>query len=170
MAGLRAAQHRLYQKYADAMYNICCRMTNDSEAASEVLQDAFMAVFEKIATYNHQSTLGAWIKKIVIHKCIDYIRLKKMSFAEINESITAIPETDETPVHINVDVIREAISQLPEGYRLVFTLYAMEGYDHEEIAQILKISEQTSKSQYHRAKGKIKEWIYKNGQMEALYN
>lgn len=170
LAGSRNAQYRLYQKYADAMYNICCRITNDPEVASEVLQDAFMTVFEKIGTYGQQSTLGAWIKRIVIHKCIDCMRLKKMVFQEITENLSHVSEQEEEPVSINVALIQQAIAALPEGYRVVFTLYALEGYDHDEIAQILKISEQTSKSQYHRARGKIKEWLLKDDNRQALYN
>lgn len=170
LAGNRSAQYKLYQKYADAMYNICCRMTNDPEAASEVMQDAFMTVFEKIGSYGQQSTLGAWIKRIVIHKCIDYMRLKKMVYIEATETLASLPDMEEEPVSVNIGLIKEAIAQLPEGYRVVFTLYALEGYDHDEIAQILKISEQTSKSQYHRAKGKIKEWLLKDGNRQSLYN
>jgi len=170
LAGSRNAQYRLYQKYADAMYSICCRITNDPEVASEVLQDAFMTVFDKIGSYAQQSTLGAWIKRIVIHKCIDCMRLKKMVFQEMTDNLSHMAEPDDEPVSINVTLIQQAIAALPEGYRIVFTLYALEGYDHDEIAQILRISEQTSKSQYHRARGKIKEYLLRDNNRQSLYN
>lgn len=98
------------------------------------------------------------------------MRLKKMVFQEITENLSHVSEPEEEPTSINVALIQQAIAALPEGYRVVFTLYALEGYDHDEIAQILKISEQTSKSQYHRARGKIKEWLLRDDNRQALYN
>lgn len=169
IAGNRNAQFRLYQKYADAMYSICCRITNDPEVASEVLQDAFMTVFDKMGSYAQQATLGAWIKRIVIHRCIDCMRLKKTVFQEITDNIGSMAEPEDEPVTINVNLIGQAIAALPEGYRIVFTLYALEGYDHDEIAQILRISAQTSKSQYHRARARIKEYLLRDENKQSLY-
>lgn len=166
----RHGQHALYQKYADAMYNICCRMIATTAEAEEVLQDAFLTIFDKIDSFSFQSTLGAWIKRIVINKCIDHLRLKKHSWTELNESIIAIPDNQVDIPNVNIKLINDVVTALPSGYRTVFTLYAIEGYDHEEIAQVLNISEQTSKSQYHRAKEKIKELIIKSGNINNLYN
>ena len=168
-AGQRKAQYELYRKYCDAMYSVCCRLMGENVAAVEVMQDAFLTVYDKIATYNFQSTLGAWIKRIVINKCIDYLRLKKKYFLELSEEVNAVADEIPEQRNINVDLIKKAIEVLPGGYKMVFTLYALEGYDHEEIAQILNISEQTSKSQYHRAKLKLKEELIKMGGLSAIY-
>lgn len=169
LAGSRMAQYRLYHKYADAMYNICCRITNDPEAASEVMQDAFIMVFQNIGSHSQQSTLGAWIKRIVINKCIDYMRLKKMVFQEVTENLDYAADAEEELPGINISLIKRAIASLPDGYRVVFTLYTLEGYDHSEIAQILNVSEQTSKSQYHRARVKMQEWLMKDENRHLLY-
>ncbi len=165
----RHGQHSLYLKYSDAMFNICSRMIVNTVEAEEILQDAFITIFDKIDGFSFQSTLGAWIKRIVINKCIDHLRLKKQMWIELNDSVAAIPEVIEEKVEINAHIINDAISILPNGYRTVFTLYAIEGYDHEEIAQVLNISEQTSKSQYHRAKEKLKSTILSNGSINRLY-
>jgi RNA polymerase sigma factor (sigma-70 family) len=166
----RSAQLALYQKYSDAMFNTCCRMLPVSSDAEETLQDAFVTIFEKIDTFSFQSTLGAWIKRIVVNKCIDQLRLKKQMWAELNEQMSSIPDQAEEPISVNMQVVNDAIIGLPDGYRTVFSLYAIEGYDHEEIAQILNISEQTSKSQYHRAKEKLKTTIASSGNINKLYN
>ncbi len=166
----RHGQQALYHKYSDAMYNLCCRMLSTTAEAEEILQDAFITIFDKIGTFSFQSTLGAWIKRIVVNKCIDHLRLKKNNWLELNDSVIAIPDTIDESVSINIHVINDAISTLPNGYRTVFSLYAIEGYDHEEIAQVLNISEQTSKSQYHRAKEKLKEIITSNGNLGKLYS
>ncbi len=165
----RQGQFELYKKYSDAMYNICRRMIVREEESQEVLQDAFITIFDKLQTYNYQSSLGAWIKRIVINKCIDHLRVKKELFFEMEESILNIPMMEEEPAHINVRIINDAISQLPSGFRTVFSLYAMEGYDHEEISQIMGISEQTSKSQYHRAKAKLKDLLSHKDNIDKLF-
>jgi RNA polymerase sigma factor (sigma-70 family) len=170
LANNREGQHYLYNKYCDAMYNICCRMISNSYQAEEVLQDAFLTVFNKIEKYTFESTLGAWIKRIVINKCIDHLRQRKMQFSELTDNEREVAETDEEGLDINVKILHKAIEALPDGYRTVFSLYAIEGYDHEEIAHILKISEQTSKSQYHRAKEKLKQMIKEGGDINKLYN
>jgi RNA polymerase sigma-70 factor (ECF subfamily) len=170
LANQREGQYALYKKYSDAMYNICCRMIPRKNEAEEVLQDAFVVIFRKLDTFTFESTLGAWVKRIVINKCIDHLRMKKQSFIEIDDRTLEQPMIAEEPADINVVIINNAISSLPDGYRTVFTLYAMEGYDHEEIAHILNISEQTSKSQYHRAKEKLKQMIIASGDINRLYN
>jgi RNA polymerase sigma factor (sigma-70 family) len=166
----RQAQFKLYNKYSDAMYNICRRMIVREDESMEVLQDAFVNIFQKLKTFNYENSLGSWIKRIVINKCIDFLRVKKQMFFEIDTDHMAIPETpEENPPKVNADVIYKAIDSLPAGFRTVFTMYAIEGFDHEEIAMVLNISEQTSKSQYHRAKQKLKE-ILTNGNINHLYN
>ena len=156
--GDRVAQYRLYQQYSRAMYNICLRMLRNEQDAEDVLQNAFLDVFTKIDTYRYEATIGAWIKRIVINNCINFIKKRKMQFEEYDPRKVDQPEEvvpDFEPE--TVEAVQRAIGQLPHGYRTVFSLYLLEGYDHKEIGEILEISEATSKSQYSRAKQKIRE-------------
>ncbi len=156
--GDRKAQFELYRLYSRAMYNICLRLLNDAQYAEDALQHAFVDIFSKLDTFRHESSVGAWIKRITINHCINFIKKKRLTFSELQEHHT--PEDGECgggDYALNVDAIQKAIFMLPEGYRVVFSLYAMEGYDHEEIGQILGVTEATSKSQYSRAKAKLRE-------------
>ncbi|MEN9609702.1 MAG: hypothetical protein RLZZ628_516 [Bacteroidota bacterium] len=156
----RKAQFELYRLYARAMYNVCFRMTNSAETAEDALQNAFTDVFRKIDSFRFESTIGAWIKRIVVNHCINELKKRRLFFESLDDRLHASPILEESPLpesYLNVTAIQNAVAQLPEGYRVVFTLYAMEGYDHEEIASILNISEATSKSQYSRAKAKLRD-------------
>jgi RNA polymerase sigma factor (sigma-70 family) len=158
--GDRKAQFELYKLYSKAMYNICLRMLGTVENAEDALQNSFVDVFSKLDSFRFESSIGAWIKRIVINNCINHIKKRKMDFAELNDNLHHIPEdgVDNVPNEVlKVELIQKAIMQLPEGYRVVFTLYAMEGYDHEEIGEILGVTEATSKSQYSRAKAKLRD-------------
>lgn len=161
--GNRKAQYRLYQMYSRAMYNICVRMVKVEADAEDILQNSFVDVFRNLKNFQSQSTPGAWIKRIVINNCINFLRKKKVHFTELNETIYTVPETDvpdRGEPDYTVQKIRRAMHQLSDGYRMVFSLYAMEGYDHTEIADILGVSVATSKTQYHRAKKKIRMLIH----------
>ncbi len=157
--GDRKAQFELYKLYSKAMYNICLRMLNSAENAEDALQNAFVDVFTKLDSFRFESTIGAWIKRIVINNCINSLKKRRMDFLELTENAQlpneATPSVSEAV--LNVSAIQNAIQQLSDGYRTVFNLYALEGYDHEEIGEILGISEATSKSQYSRAKAKLRE-------------
>ena len=158
--GDRKAQFELYKLYSKAMYNICLRMLGSVENAEDALQNSFVDVFSKLDSFRFESSIGAWIKRIVINNCINHIKKRKLDFAELNDNVHHIPEdgVDNVPNEVlKVELIQKAIMQLPEGYRVVFTLYAMEGYDHEEIGEILGVTEATSKSQYSRAKAKLRD-------------
>ena len=165
LQGSRMAQRELYSSYADAMYNVAFRMVNNAEDAEDVLQNAFLDVFKNLKNFRYQSTPGAWIKRIVINKAINLVQKKKrLALVDKDEEgLEIIEDHDDTPYdHYNVGLIKEAINRLSEGYRLVLTLYLIEGYDHKEIAQILGVSEATSKSQYSRAKKKVRMMINNN--------
>ncbi len=160
--GERDAQFTLYQQYSTAMYNICLRMLYDRMEAEDALQNAFIDVFTKMDSFRGESTIGAWIKRIVINTCINQIKKKKLLTSEWDERYADVPEEQESPEdYADLDLVKHAISELPGGYRAVFTLYAMEGYDHGEIGQILGVTEATSKSQYARAKQRIREMVKK---------
>jgi len=158
--GVRKAQFELYRLYAKAMFNICLRMVKNEADAEDILQNSFIDVFTKIDTFRFESSVGAWIKRIVVNNCINFLKKRRIIFEEIDEKVAEREDT--RPVEeakLSVGTVKEALFRLPDGYRVVFSLYQMEGYDHGEIAEILNISEQTSKSQYSRAKKKLRELL-----------
>lgn len=168
--GDRKAQYEIYKLYAKAMYNVCLRITGDTLEAEDVLQEAFLIAFEKIATYRNEAAFGAWLKKIVVNAALNQVRKRRFQFSDFDsnedyedESTHEAIATEE--MSYQAEQIRKAIAQLPDGFRIVFSLYLLEGYDHQEIAEILGISVSTSKSQYNRAKKKLQEILkkYKNG-------
>jgi RNA polymerase sigma factor (sigma-70 family) len=156
--GDRKAQYKLYRLYAKAMFNIAMRITNDYMEAEDVLQEAFVRAFRKLESFKGDATFGAWLKRIVVNTAINQLRKKRLEFKELDEEKLEIPDekSPERDCQWEMSEIRQAIASLPEGYRVVFSLYCLEGYDHAEIASILEISEATSKSQYSRAKKKLR--------------
>ncbi len=139
------------------MYNICLRMLRNELDAEDVLQTSFMDVFAKLHTFRYDASIGSWIKRIVVNNCINFLKKKRLDLAELKDSHQPIDEgREEVDLPYNIQEIQEAIYQLPDGYRVVFNLYLMEGYDHQEIGEILGVSETTSKSQYSRAKKKLR--------------
>lgn len=163
MQGNRKAQFELYSLYHKAMYNTILRMVTNRSDAEDLLQNAFVEVFTRMDSFRNESTIGAWIKRIVINKTINFLKSKRLQWSELDERFNEIPldqnagALDEESLQLSVDRVKDVVTRLPEGYRVVFSLYAFEGYDHEEIAGILQISEATSKSQYSRAKAKIRD-------------
>ena len=169
MAGKRDAQYQLYKNYSKAMYNICLRMTGDQSEAEDVLQNSFVDVFTKLKMFRFESTPGAWIKRIVVNNCINHLRKNKLDFQSVDFIPDLVDETEVEEVSLNIDIVRKAIDQLPDGYRMIFCLYTMEGYDHGEIAGILNITESTSKSQYSRARSRLCEILKSNGTIDMIY-
>jgi RNA polymerase sigma factor (sigma-70 family) len=155
------AQFRLYNQYSKAMYNLAYRILNNREDAEDMLQEAFIECFRNIESFRFESTFGAWLKKIVVNKCINQLKKKRidLTFYETLPAIPNEPEEDET-IYDTGKIFR-GIEMLPDGYRIILTLYLLEGYDHSEISQILGISESTSKSQYSRAKEKLRHILSK---------
>ena len=126
--------------------------------AEDVLQTSFMDVFAKLHSFRYDASIGSWIKRIVVNNCINFLKKKRIQLEELQDSHHPIEEENEDPDFIySVQQIQEAIYQLPDGYRVVFSLYLLEGYDHQEIGEIMGISEATSKSQFSRAKKKLRE-------------
>jgi len=138
-------------------------MLNNTLDAEDVLQQSFVDVFTKLDYFRHESSIGAWIKRIVVNNCINYMKKKRLLTTNLDDAlpygIAERPEPEEPSTTLNIGSIKKALRQMPEGYRVVFSLYAMEGYDHKEIANILGVTEATSKSQYSRARRKLKEVI-----------
>lgn len=159
--GSRKAQYDLYRLYSKAMFNVALRILNDADEAADVLQEAFIDAFARVGDFRQETTFGLWMKQIVINKSISQLRKRKkdmVSLDEVNvEEIPAEESPDTEEVELQVKQVKDAIQHLPDGYRVVLSLYLLEGYDHEEISHILKISENTSRTQYMRARRKLVE-------------
>ena len=157
--GNKKAQVKLYNLYARSMFNICVRMVNNIEEAEDLLQDSFSEAFYKLDYFRYESSFGAWLKRIVINKCINHLKSKKIEFVladDINNFETyPNEESNEEMPELQIEKVKNAIGKLPDGYRIVLSLYLLEGYTHDEIAEILNITSSTSKSQYLRAKKKL---------------
>jgi RNA polymerase sigma factor (sigma-70 family) len=162
------AQKQLYQLYGKAMFNICCRMMGHRSDAEDMLQEVFVEAFNKLQTFRFESTFGAWMKRITINKCINELKRRRvqLEYSDQTTKYDREAEEDAPPDQLELDAekIKHAMGLLPDGYRVVFSLYLLEGYDHEEIASILGITESTSKTQLMRAKKKVVE-ILSAGQM-----
>ena len=164
--GERRAQYELYQHYTKAMYNVCLRIVNHEAEAEDVLQEAFIDAFSHINSFRGQSTFGAWLKQIVVNRAINHLRGRRLALVDIESHRIgeddgpdlADPEPyDEEGTQLEVERVRQAMERLPEGYRVVLSLYLFEGYDHEEIGNVLNISETTSRTQYLRGKKRLLE-------------
>lgn len=160
--GDRKAQFELYRLYSAAMYNTTLRIIGDPDDAEDVMQEAFLKAFLKLKSYRGEVSFGAWLKRIVVNKSLDFLRLKRDRI-----SLEELPEPEEVPeeapvvleVAYTADTVKRAIYALPDGYRLVLSLILLEGYDHDEVSGILRISNATSRTQYHRAKKKLLELL-----------
>jgi RNA polymerase sigma-70 factor (ECF subfamily) len=163
-AGNQKAQYQLYRLYAKAMYNICYRMMNNQADAEDLLQDSFAEAFINLDSFRYESAFGAWLKRIIVNKCINNLKKRRTQLV-YTDNVPDTSHEDEQevdPEHMDVKKIYNAMERLPDGYRVIFSLYLLEGYDHSEIAQILGITESTSKSQFMRAKRRIKEILINN--------
>lgn len=150
----RRAQHLLYERYCKAMYTIAYRITGDFELAGETLQDAFLLVFRHLANFEGRSTLGAWIKTIVVRTAVRKAQRRPPLPDELDLRNDPGP-VDWADTNLNAEYLEKAILALPDGYRAVFVLAEIEGYTHREIGELLGISEGTSKSQLWGAKKKL---------------
>lgn len=173
--GNHRAFKELYLLYAKSMFNIALRILKNKDEAEDITQEAFIKAYYKINQFDFQATFGAWLKKIVVNQALDFLRKEnKWKMDEIgDENIPEEESIDWEDIDLRIDIVKKAIHNLPLGFRTVASLYLFEGYEHQEIAEILSISENTSKSQFHRAKKKIKEFIehYEQGnrQTGAIY-
>jgi RNA polymerase sigma factor (sigma-70 family) len=158
--GDQKAQFQIYKLYYKAMYNTSLRIVSNSMEAEDIMQESFLSAFEKIDTYSGTVSFGAWLKRIVINRSLDALGKKKAVFEDIESHFGIMDKSPEESVRneeidVKVEEIKEAIEKLPDGYRIILSLYLLEGYDHDEIAEILKISSSTSRSQLSRAKQKL---------------
>lgn len=162
--GDEIAQYEIYRLYSRAMFNTAQRICGNREEAEDVLQEAFLSAFRNISSYREEATFGAWLKRIVVNKAITALKRNQKETIMIEEVHGEYIESGDSEFGegvLSVEQIKEGINQLPNGFRSVLSLYLFEGYDHKEISEILGITESTSKSQYKRAKDKLKSILEK---------
>lgn len=157
--GDTAGYETLYRQYSKAMYNTSLRIVNNTGDAEDVLQEAFLDAFRSLKDFQYHSTFGAWLKRIVINKSINLLRKRKMNLVELDQTnayaLSEDEKFDEQDMQYKVEQVKKGIEKLADGYRTVLSLYLLEGYDHEEISEILGISHNTVRTQYIRAKQKL---------------
>jgi RNA polymerase sigma-70 factor (ECF subfamily) len=144
------------------MFNTALRIVNRVPDAEDVLQESFTDAFRQLKLFENRSTFGAWLKQIVVYKSIALLKKQRISLVDLDSTVDTADETpDEDETWYTTDLIRQTIQQLPDGYRTVLSLYLLEGYDHEEISEILKIAPSTVRTQYIRAKQKLLQLLKK---------
>ena len=165
--GSKKACYELYRLYSKAMLNVAFRIVGNIGEAEDVLQEAFLDAFNKVKDFRQDTTFGLWLKQIVVNRSINLLRKRRLELVELEgDLLENIPEEeneDEDDIQYQVAMVKEGMKQLPDGYRVVLSLYLLEGYDHEEISQILNISENTSRTQFLRAKRKLMEILKRKG-------
>jgi len=156
--GERAAQFKIYKLYYKAMYNTSLRIVKDTAEAEDVMQESFLVAFRKLDHYSGEGTFGSWLKKIVINNALDVIRSRREQTSIDEMGIDFPYEEDqltEEETQLKVQEIKMAINKLPEEYRIIISLHLLEGYDHEEISEILHISYNNSRTRFSRARQRL---------------
>mgnify|MGYP000340399300 CR=1 FL=1 len=159
--GERLYQEMLYRQFATKMYGICMSYAGERPLAQDMLQDAFVKVFRNILNYRGDGSLEGWIRRIVVNTAIDHIRQRK-NIVKLDKERTVLQPThvyNDALSNIQLKELMNFIGKLPEGARIVFNLFAVEGFTHKEIAERLHITEGTSKSQYNRARNMLMGWL-----------
>ena len=164
--GIRSGQQFLYRKYAKVLYAILFRYLLNQDDSKDLLHDCFIKIFDKIHLYNGQGSLEGWVKRLTVNECISYLRSKKkMKFSDISEMNIPECDTNEEPIGLSEsenftkEDVQHCLQLLPEEYRIVFQLFALDGYSHKEIGLQLNISENTSRTRYFRSKNMVKEQL-----------
>jgi RNA polymerase sigma factor (sigma-70 family) len=163
------AQRELYAKYSPKMLSVCYRFAHNREDAEDMLQEGFIKVFSQIHTFQSKGAFEGWIRRIIVHTCINHLKKNK----KFNESVDIIHATgvqireESVPSIVQAKQVVECIRLLPLGYRTVLNLYAIEGYSHKEIADMLDVEESTSRSQYTRAKQMLEDILIKKNIINA---
>ncbi|WP_262917804.1 RNA polymerase sigma factor [Allomuricauda sp. F6463D] len=150
---------KLYHQYCDGMFCVAMRFLKNADDAEDVLQESFIKAFQRIGQFKGEVTFGAWLKRIVVNRCIDFLKSKNQQTVELKESYLHMAEDHDWSVEegISIAQVKEAIEQLPQKYRYVVQLFLVEGYDHAEISEILGITETASRTRLLRGKAQLKE-------------
>lgn len=161
--GDRAAQKRLYDTFSAKMYTLCCRYVKNSMEAEDVLVTAFTKILDKIDQYKSEGSFEGWIRRIVVNEALTWLRRNRNMYLELElEAANYEPDYQTISDHLEAEDLLKMIGELPSGYRVVFNLYAIDGYSHKEIAEQLGISENTSKSQLSRARASLQKLLTNN--------
>jgi RNA polymerase sigma-70 factor (ECF subfamily) len=164
------AQKELYSRYSPKMLSVCYRFAHNREDAEDMLQEGFIKVFSQIHTFLNKGAFEGWVRRIIVHTCINHLKKNK----KFNESVDIIYATgvqvreESVPSIVQAKQIVECIRLLPLGYRTVLNLYAIEGYSHKEISEMLDVEESTSRSQYTRAKQMLEDILIKKNIINPL--
>ncbi len=157
----RKAQMKLYRQYCDGMFGVAMGFLKNTDDAEDVVQESFIKAFQKIGQYRGEVTFGAWLKKIVVNKCLDFLKSRKERHLELKEGYMKVVEDDDWSVadEVTVEQVKLRMEELPDKYRHVVRLFLVEGYDHSEISQIMDISETACRTRLLRGKGYLKELL-----------
>jgi len=165
--GDHSAYRLLYERYAKAMFNTAIRIVNRTADAEDILQDSFTDAFQQLKNFEGKSTFGAWLKQIVVYKSIGHLKRQRLLFTDIEPDADKLADEtslNEDEVWYTVDMIKQAMQSLPDGYRTVLSLHLFEGYDQEEVAEIMQVAHSTVRTQYIRAKQKLLQ-VLKKGEV-----
>lgn len=161
--GNSKAQFEIYRLYYKAMYNTSLRLLNDSLEAEDVMQEAFLSAFKNINTYKEEVSFGAWLKKIVVNRSLDVLKKRRIEQEPLDERRLAVAEETDNEVldetMQKVAEIKQVIAQLPENYRVLITLHLLEGFDHDEISEILGMTNANVRTTYSRARKRLQEML-----------
>lgn len=157
-----AAFEEIYRLHAGRVYNLACRLTGSVADGEDLLQDIFVAVYRKLGSFKGESALGTWIYRLATNQCLDFLRSRQGKARQVTDPLEtepAAPTPSTRPLQADRLDLERAIAQLPPGYRAAFVLHDVEGFEHAEIGQLLGIAEGTSKSQVHKARLRIREYL-----------
>ena len=158
--GRTDCQRMLFEAYARKMMSVCLRYVANHHDAEDILQEAFIKVFAHIHQFKFEGSFEGWLRRIVVNTALKALQKKKLHFAEVNETTVPVASTDAgAPSNLQAEQLMKMLNNLPDGYRIVFNLYVIEGYDHEEIAQMLNIQTSTSRSQLVKARKMLQQQI-----------
>ena len=160
--GDKKAQFEIYRLYYKSMYNSSLRIVGIPEEAEDIMQESFLTAFRKLKTYSGDVSFGAWLKKIVINRSLDVLRKRKVIFEELHAELPVVSEPEPEVDTITMEEVKSAIDMLSDGYRTILSLILLEGYDHEEVSEILGIKNVTSRTQFSRARQRLKEILTEN--------
>ena len=159
------AQMTLYKQYCDGMFCVAMRFLKNEVDAEDVTQESFIKAFQKIDQFKGDVTFGAWLKRIVINKSIDFLKSKRQRMVELDESFMSVTEDDDWTIEsgINLEEVKIAIESLPEKYKYVVMMFLMEGFDHNEISEVLGLTSSNCRTRLLRGKGLLKELLKNKG-------
>ena len=164
----REAQHMLYETHAPKMLSVCRYYVKDLQKAEEVMLNGFFKAFINLRNFKNKGSFEGWLRKIMVREAISFLRQQKQLEFSVEDFEIHHEQTNNIQTEIEVNEIQQHIDALPEGYKMVFVMYAIEGYKHHEIASLLNINEGTSKSQLYKAKQLLQKKINKSNLINTI--